>query len=174
MPGSHQSSLLNRSQWVSQWVSHWQAFPMIGLGSDKNTPHDMMRFESPMEIMFSKCNYSIPAFDSHFSPSKHNRFYIRWEKSVFEKDFDKQVFPRRASYLQRSENERRHSKGIPTVILSQPLLSKLKYQIHCSCTMFNAYCITGQSSPSNPEKWRPELQIKALFNPTAMRDICNR
>ena len=24
------------SQWVSQWVSYWQAFPMIGLGSDKN------------------------------------------------------------------------------------------------------------------------------------------
>ena len=35
--GSHQSSLLNRSELVSEWVSYWQAFPMIGLGSDKNT-----------------------------------------------------------------------------------------------------------------------------------------
>ena len=31
------------------------------------------------KLLFSKCNYSIPAFDSHFSPSKHNRFYIRWD-----------------------------------------------------------------------------------------------
>ena len=33
---SHQSSLLNGSEWVSQWVSqsvsHWQALPMIELG----------------------------------------------------------------------------------------------------------------------------------------------
>ena len=35
-PGPHQSSLLNSSQWVSQLGSHWQAYPMIGLGSDKN------------------------------------------------------------------------------------------------------------------------------------------
>ena len=39
MPGPHQSSLLNRSESVSQLgsesVSEWQAFPMIGLGSDK-------------------------------------------------------------------------------------------------------------------------------------------
>ena len=40
MPGSHQSSLLNRSESVSQLgsesVSEWQALPIIGLGSDKN------------------------------------------------------------------------------------------------------------------------------------------
>ena len=36
MPGSHQSTLLNSSQLVSESVSYWQAFPMIGLGSDKN------------------------------------------------------------------------------------------------------------------------------------------
>ena len=36
MPGSHQSSLLNVTEWVSQSVSDWQALPMIGLGSDKN------------------------------------------------------------------------------------------------------------------------------------------
>ena len=35
-PGSHQSSLLNGSEWVSELVSHWQASPMTGLGLDKN------------------------------------------------------------------------------------------------------------------------------------------
>ena len=108
--------------------------------------------ESSMEIMFSKCNYSIPAFDSHFSPSKHNRFYIRWEKSSFEKGFDNRAIPRRASYLQRSENERRHSKGIPTVKLSQPILSKLKSQINFSCTMFNAYVQQVNQAPVTPKR----------------------
>ena len=30
-----------KQQWVSEWLSYWQAFPMIGLGSDKNdyNPH---------------------------------------------------------------------------------------------------------------------------------------
>ena len=124
--------------WTSGVVNVWV---VNVLQSDKNTPHDMIRFESPKEIMFSKCNYSIPAFDSHFSPSKHNRFYIRWERSCFEIGFNNRAIPRRASYLQRSENERRHSKGIPTVKLSQPILSKLKSQIHflvqCSMPMYN-------------------------------------
>ena len=37
MPGSHQSSLLSRSESVSEWVSEWQALPMIRLGSDKKS-----------------------------------------------------------------------------------------------------------------------------------------
>ena len=29
---------------VSEWVSHWQAFPMIGLGSDKNCQETLALF----------------------------------------------------------------------------------------------------------------------------------
>ena len=42
MPESHQSSLLNGSE----WVSHWQAFPMIGLGSDKKTEIEIVKHQT--------------------------------------------------------------------------------------------------------------------------------
>merc|ERR1712080_451039 len=63
--------------------------------------------KKPKTYSISKCNYHIPAFDSHFSPNKHNKFYVR-----------------RASYLERTESSGRRRSSIteppPKVLPSIP------------------------------------------------------
>ena len=76
MPGSHESSLLNGSQWVSKWVSQWQAFPMIGLGSDKN-------LTKPSILLFSSFVLSTPSWNIYQIWQRHSVFFFMEKLFLF-------------------------------------------------------------------------------------------
>ena len=84
MPESYQSSLLNRSQWVSEWVSqsvsHWQAFPMIGLRTIKKTTMLVCSLHASMEcVHLPLAAYWVLQSHHWTTPMKFvNWFYFGW------------------------------------------------------------------------------------------------